>query len=336
MKNIEISLFLVTRFGIGQNSRDFFDKEFPYFENFLVKSILSQKRNIKKWIIIIDINTPKYVVEKLQNLVPADLLYLYFHDCFASGSLMPKISLILCDIGIKNNDKIITVRVDADDMLSSNYTISVINTIKKDNLLLKYDNISVNAPYGIYFYPIRKRLIKVFKKDYSVQALYSIFGENFHSVHDYGHQKIAEKILSQGGYYCELDKQAHWIRSMRQFSVTKFGLKFGIFETRFFFIKNMIKKIFYKYLKNNTFYEGLIDFNYLTNNFNLSKEIIIVLEKHEQKLSKIKFILPPLVKKIIKSKKVNVFFAKNELIQLHNKEKNENKKIEIKKEFYKF
>lgn len=336
MNSNELSLFIVTRFGIGQNSKDFFDKEIPYLENFLVKSILSQKENIKKWIIIIDINTPKYVIEKLQNLIPKDLLYLYLHDCFSSGSLLPKISTILSDIGIKNNDKIITVRVDADDMLSSNYTISVIKTIKKDNLLHKYKNISINAPYGIYFYPIKKKLIKVFKKDYSVQALYSIFGENFYSVHDYGHQKIAEKILSQGGYYCELDKQAHWIRSMRQFSVTKFGSKFGIFETRFYFIKNMVKKIFYKYLKNNTFYDGLVDLNHLTKNFNLSKEIMIMLEKHEQKLSKIVSNLPPLVKKITKSKKVNVFFVKNTLIQLHNDEKNESEKIKIRKEFYNF
>ena len=131
---------------------------------------------------------------------------------------MFNLSIILKDVGVKKNDKVITIRVDADDMISNNYIRSVVEAVNKNNLEDRYKDISVNAINGIYFYPIRKKLVKVYKKDYSVQALYSVFDENFNSVYDFSHQNIGEKIVSKGGYYCELDEDFYWIRSMRQFS----------------------------------------------------------------------------------------------------------------------
>lgn len=335
MKNVNFEIFLITRFGIGQNSNFFFDNEFPYLEKLLTKSVLIQRKYLKKWLIIVDVNTPNYVIEKLRKLIPADLLYIYAHDWFSLGNTMPDLIPIFKKFGIKKNDKVITIRVDADDMISNNYVESVIEAVKKNNLDDRYKDISVNATKGIYFYPIRKKLVGVSKKNYSVQALYSTFGENFNSVYDFSHQDIGEKIVSKGGYSCELDEDFIWIRSIRQFSITKFGNQFGVFEARFYLFKNIIKKIFYKNSKNNTFYGEVIDTKALYNSFEIPNDIIPFFEKFEKKLNKHSLLLSARLKRILNTKNINGPRAKNILINMYKQETNEEVKAEIKRDFYK-
>ena len=337
MQNSNLSVFVITRFGIGQKSNVFFDKEFLYMKNLLIKSIIKQSELITKWIILTDINAPKDVVSKLKKLIPKDILLIYFHDSFSEGSLKPNYSNMLEGLGVKHKDRVITIRVDADDIISNDYICSVINAINSSNSENKYDLISVNATSGVYFYPTRKKLVKVFKKDFSIQALYSIFGNNFNSVYDVGHQKLEQMVLSQGGYCCQLNKKEYWVRSMRQHSVTQFGKKFGILVARFDFLKNIIKFLLYKFLKNNTFYRGKIKINYLFSRFELTDKIVPIFYKHEEKLENKKIVFSPFLEEIINSKKLHSpLQVKQYLLDMHKIEKEKEKKIKIKKEFYSF
>ena len=79
MLNDNLNVFVITRFGIGQKSKIFFDKEFLYMQNLLIKSIIKQSEFITKWIILIDINAPKEIIKKLKALIPKDL----FIDLFS-------------------------------------------------------------------------------------------------------------------------------------------------------------------------------------------------------------------------------------------------------------
>ena len=335
MQDHNLNIFVITRFGLGQNSENFYRQELPYLENLLTKSILKQKDYITKWIILVDVNIPILIKEKLINLASKDLLYIYSHNPFATGSVMPDISLVLKNFGIKDGDKVLTIRVDADDMLSSNYLSSVLKAIKEKNLIGNYEKISINAINGVYFFPIRNKLVRVEKKDYSIQALYSIFGKNFSSVHDYSHQKIGEIILRTGGYLCILKEKDLWIRSMRQHSVTRFGKKFGILEGRFDTLKNFIKIVFYKFFKNNTIYGERVKTFDLFNNFEISETIIPYFNNHEKNLKENKVVISPMVQQIIKKNNIkSKFNVKTILLELYKNEKDENNKNNIKQEFY--
>jgi len=335
MQENKLSIFVITRFGIGQRHENFYNQELPYLENLLSRSILRQKEYITKWLVLIDINTPNFVRERLLKLASKDLLHVYSHDPFLDGALMPDISIILKDIGVKDNDKVVTIRVDADDIISNDYVSSIIDALKTGDLLKKYKEISVNAINGIYFYPIRNKLVRVVKKDYSVQALFSIFGKNFHSAYDYSHQTIGEQVMSKGGYSCILDQKEFWIRTMRQHSVTRFGKEFGILEGRFDILKNIIKFLLYKILKNNTIYKDKVKIFDLKNSFVITESSVIFFKKHEKNLKKNKINILPLVQKILSSKKINSKFQiKDILLNLYKNEIDKDKKDKIKDEFY--
>ena len=151
MLNDNLNVFVITRFGIGQKSKIFFDKEFLYMQNLLIKSIIKQSEFITKWIILIDINAPKEIIKKLKALIPKDLLLIYFHDAFSNGSLKPNYSNILKGLGVKQKDRVVTIRVDADDMVSNDYVRSVIDAIKSLNTKSKYDLISVKQLQAFIF-----------------------------------------------------------------------------------------------------------------------------------------------------------------------------------------
>lgn len=351
MKDNNLSVFVITRFGVGQNSKNFYDREFPYLEKLLTKSIVNQQKYITKWIILIDINTPKYVSEKLKKLIPKDLLCIHSHDIFSNANLknrihkidtaypelLPDIPTILKDLGVNDNDKVVTIRVDADDMLSNDYVSSVLDAINSANLKNNYELISVNANYGVQFYPARNKLVKVFRKNYSIQALYSIFGTNFSSVYDYAHQELESKILNKGGKCCQLSKEEFWLRSMRLNSVSQFGKKFGILFGRFDLIKNIIKNLFPKFFKQNLFYKGQVNVSDLFNKFELSDELIAFFYKYEKNLEKKKIVFSPMLKEITQSnKKKNKTVIQEILLAMYKNETDEDRKIKIKNEFYNF
>ena len=351
MNNKNQSVFIITRFGIGQKLESFYDQELPYLENLLIKSILNQKKHITKWIIIIDVNTPKYVIERLTKLIPEDLLYICSHDIFSKENLkdkaykfhsayqelMPDIRRVLRNIGVNDNDKIITIRVDADDMLSNDYVDSVIKIINSKDLKDKYKLISVNANYGVQFYPTKNKLVKVFKKNYSIQALYSIFDKNFIAVYDCGHQELEQLVLNKGGICLQLGKEEFWLRSMRQNSVSQMGKKFGILFGRFDLIKNIIRNFFPKFFKKNLFYRGQVKIDDLFQKFELSNELITFFYKHEKNIKKKKIIYSPMLKEILLiNKKKNKTLIQKFLLDMYKKEKNEDKKNKIKNEFYNF
>jgi hypothetical protein len=345
------SLFVITRFGIGQSSENFYNQEFPYLENLLIKSILNQKKLITKWIIIIDVNTPKYVSEKLKKLIPKDLLYIYSHDIFSNENLknriykfnssykelLPDISAIFKDLGVNDNDKVITIRIDADDMLSNDYISSVIREINSDDLQDNYKLILVNANYGVQFYPIKNKLVRVFKKNYSIQTLYSIFGKNFISVYDCGHQEMEQMVLNKGGICRQLGKEEFWLRSMRQNSVSQLGKKFGVLFGRFDLIKNIIRNLFPKFFLKNLLYRGQVNTDDLSQKFELSDKLIAFFYKHEKNLETKKIIFSPMLKEIIGvNNKKNKTAIQKILLDMYKKETDEDKRIKIKNEFYNF
>ena len=351
MQDNSLSVFVITRFGIGQSSNSFYEQELPYLENLLTKSILNQREYIKKWIILIDIKTPKNVIEKIKNFIPNDILYIYSHDIFSDENLkkrvnkidiaypelLPDIPSILKELGVKDNDKVVTIRIDADDMLSNDYVSSVINAITNCNLKNNYKLIGVNSNHGVQFYPLRNKLVKVFRKNYSIQALYSIFGKNFSSVYDYGHQELEQKVLDKGGFYCQLNSEKFWLRSMRQYSVSQVGKKFGILFGRFDFIKNIVKTLFPKIFKKNLIYKEQVNINDLSDKFELSDKLINFFYEHEKNLKKKKIVLSPMLKKIIDSnKKSNKTVIQQILLAMYKDETDEDRKIKIKNEFYNF
>ena len=96
MQKKNLSVYVITRFGLGQSLESFYYREFIYLENFLAKSIYAQKDYITKWIILIDKETPKHVFEKIKKLAPKNLLYIYSQDPFLSGSVNVIFILSLC------------------------------------------------------------------------------------------------------------------------------------------------------------------------------------------------------------------------------------------------
>lgn len=337
MQEKKINVFVITRFGLGQSLESFYEREFIYLKNFLAKSILEQKEHITKWIILSDIKTPNHVLEKIKKLAPKDLLYIYSQDPFLSGSVKPNINNILKNIGVKLNDKIVTIRIDADDIFSNDYVLAVLNAITANNLSNKYDNISVDAASGIYFYPSKNKLIRVFKKGFSIQALYSVFGKNFLTVFDSSHQELEKKIVSGGGYCCTLRDRDFWLRSMRHFSVTRFGKQVGIFEGRFILIKKIIKKFFFKKKYKSTVYKEHLNINDISDRFQLSNTVIEEIIRHEKSIKNHKIKFSTLIKKIIDTKKVKSSLKlKQILLEMYQKEDDDEKKLKIKKEFYSF
>jgi hypothetical protein len=337
MQEKKISVFVITRFGLGQSLESFYEREFIYLKNFLAKSISAQKEYITKWIILIDIKAPNHILEKIKKLAPKDLLYVYSQDPFLSGSVRPNITNILQNIGVKLNDKIVTIRIDADDVFSNDYVLTVLNTLTANNLTNKYDKVLVDADSGIFFYPSKNKFIRVLKKGFSVQALYSIFDKNFLAVHDISHQKLEKTIVSDGGYCCTLSDRDFWLRSMRHFTVTRFGKKVGIFEGRFILIKNIIKKFFFKKNFSNTIYKEKVNINDISIRFQLSNELIKKIKEHEKSIENYKMEHSSMVKKIIDLKKVrSPLKLKEILLEMYKKEDNDIKKLKIKKEFYSF
>ena len=335
MKNKDVSVFVITRFGVGQSSSEFYDKEFPYIENLLKNSILKQSHDITKWIVLIDINTPSYIYEKLKKIASEEVLYIYSHDPFSNGSMMADIPAILKKFEIKKNDKILTIRVDADDMLSNNYVEMIMDSIYTDNLIEKYQQISISASRGVYFYPSQNKLIQVLKSDYSIQALYSIFGNNFHSVYDYSHKKIGRDTVNNGGYSCALKNKALWIRTIRRFSSQRFGKEFGIFDAKFDVLKTYIKIIFGKWLNNNTLYKERVDTLDLSESFEISEALILLLVDLEKKFEMSEIRLPPLAKGLINSGVgATRMKLKQALLDLYQLETNKEYKNKIKIEFY--
>jgi hypothetical protein len=335
MKNRDVSIFVITRFGIGQSSSTFYDKEFPYIENLLKNSILKQSHDITKWIVLIDINTPAYIYEKLRKIASKEILYIYSHDPFSEGSMMADIPAILKKFEIKKKDKILTIRVDADDMLSNNYVEMIMDSIYTDNLIEKYHQISISASRGVYFYPSQSKFIQVLKSDYSVQALYSIFGNNFHSVYDYSHKTIGRDTVNNGGYSCILRSEALWIRTIRRFSSQRFGKKFGIFDAKFDVLKTYIKIFLGKWIDNNTLYKERVNTLDLSESFEISEKLTLSLVDLEKKFEADEVILPPLVKGLINSGVGPTRMKlKQALLDLHQLEANEEYKNKIKIEFY--
>ncbi len=338
MTKNSFNVFVITRFGIGQNSKTFYDREIPYLENLLIRSILKQKEFITKWIILIDVKTPKFVTEKLKKLIPKDILFIYAHDVFLSGSTMPNITSILKNLGIRNKDKVVTIRVDADDILSNDYISSVLDVINIQKQRNKYDLISVDATIGIYFYPIRNKLVKVFRKNYSIQALYSIFGSSFKSVHDGGgHGGLEKMVLKKGGIYYQLNNKEFWIRSMRQHSVSQLGIKFNVLFGRYEIIKNIMKILLKKIYNSNTFYKGRVSVKELSNRFEISEKIVSLLNLQEQSLEIKQTVFSPLIKKVMKdNKNRNRTKIQQVLLKMYKKEKSKTARAKIKKEFYNF
>jgi len=351
MKKNNLKVFVITRFGIGQSSNNFYDRELPYLENLLAKSIIKQKKFITKWIILIDVHTPKNVIKKISKLIPKDILCIHLHDIFLSadskgstniidngyGDLMPDIPMILRNLGVKDYEKVVTIRIDADDMLSNDYITNVLNEIDRDDLKDKYELISVNANYGVYFYPLKKKMIKIYKKNYSVQALYSIFGKNFYSVYDFGHQQLEEMVIKKGGYGCQLRKKEFWLRSMRQYSVSQLGNKFGVLFGRFDLIKNIIKILFNRFLNHNTFFKGHIKKSDLSTRFDFAHKLIYFFYLHEKNLERKKTVFSPTIKAILKlNKNKNKTKIQKILLDMYVKETDQQKKKKIKNEFYNF
>tara|TARA_B100000902_G_scaffold312387_1_gene302528 strand:- start:810 stop:1823 length:1014 start_codon:yes stop_codon:yes gene_type:complete len=337
MQKEKLSVYVITRFGIGQSLESFYDRELIYIKNFLAKSIEMQKKYITKWIILIDIKTPDHIYKKIKELAPKDLLYIYSEDPFLVGSLKPNITSVLKNVGVKTNDKIVTIRIDADDVFSNDYVYTVLNTLIVNKLINKYEKVLIDAATGVYFYPSKNKLIRVFKKGFSIQALYSIFNNNFISVYDTSHQGLENKITSNGGYCCTLNDRDFWLRSMRHFTASRGRDKVGIFEGRFVFIKEIIKSVLYKFSLSNTTYKEKVSLNDIFDRFQLSKELIETMKEHERKIKNHKIEYSPMIKQIVDLEKTqNTFKLKGILLEMYKKEDSHIRKLEIKKEFYSF
>ena len=113
--------------------------------------------------------------------------------------------------------------------------------------------------------------------------------------------------------------------------------KIGFLEGRLSFVKNIFKLLFYKFFENNTFYRGNTNIDDLSDNFQLSNNLLYFFENLEKNFETKKTNFPPLVNEIINTKKVNSpLKVKNILLEMYKIESDEGKKANIRNEFYNF
>lgn len=218
MHHVKFKHFIITRFGLGQRKDDFFRLNIEYLERLLSVSLKNQTCKSFSWLVMIDVRAPGWVFERLEYLlndVPGANYIV--HDPFQSLSVAPDIPSVLEKQGVSRGEYIVTTRVDSDDALSVNF-VELVNKCLAGYL---YANgrvpVSVNPVNGVYYFPLQERLFSVYKGDYSVQTIGSIFNPEFIHAHSGSHKQLPAYLRGLGFQAIVFaPEEPMWLRSMRK------------------------------------------------------------------------------------------------------------------------
>lgn len=242
------NLFIITRYGVGQKKNFFYKNSLDLLNNNFLYSLSKQNNQNFVLILVVDKNIPNIILRKIQNQITENKLnyFILRHNPFLNFSLKPNYTQILNKIGVKKNQRVTTIRVDADDALSRNFVNEItkqINKYKKN-----FRKIHIDPNIGYYRWSKHNYVQKVLKKGYSIQVLSDIFGKGFNHVYDFSHKNVGRQVLSfQKSNSIDLkdEKLPLWFRTIHTNQVTFNKRTELILKSKFIFnIYLILKKIF--------------------------------------------------------------------------------------------
>lgn len=242
---VNMKVVVLTRFGLGQRSEAFFRANMPFLEAALVPSIAAQTETRFSWIIMLDRQAPSWVVRQLEvwkDTIPQ--LTFHLHDPFTTFNLMPELAGDLLCRGSKRGDYIVTVRVDADDALSTDY----LATLRAEAERAASDGTGNSHAFisqaGALLLSRSMKFLRITKKNYSVVAAGSYYGGSFVHCYSFPHTKMWRGFAGVLPVFME-SAHPHWLRTLRPGSVHRSyrGLKISDLVDYFPMAKLLISKV---------------------------------------------------------------------------------------------
>jgi hypothetical protein len=239
-------IFVITRYGLGQQQDIFYKLSLPYLVNFLAESIKNQTDNDFIWILLVDSKMPNWVHDKLEILKDSiSNLHIAHHDLFSDYNLMPNLNFIYKGIIKAETGRVTTIRIDADDILHSNFISIVRGLVSKKSL--KNRGIVINIPLGVYFYDGRDRHLLVKNKNYSIQVYSDIYDHLFKDVYSFGTHKDLSKKVKDVPFSCSVSVDNDyplWIRVIHKNSDSKRVVRNNYLMFKFLTLYYRVNKFF--------------------------------------------------------------------------------------------
>ena len=125
------NLFIITRYGVGQKKNIFYKNSLDLLNNNFLYSLSKQNNQNFVMMLVVDKNIPNIILRKIQNQIIENKLnyFILRHNPFLNFSLKPNYTQIFNKIGVKKNQRVTTIRVDADDALSRNFVNEITKQI---------------------------------------------------------------------------------------------------------------------------------------------------------------------------------------------------------------
>lgn len=202
--------FVMTRFGLGIFSEEWYKHRFEIFEAITMPSILNQTEKNFKWIIFVDINLPEYARIKFFEYTKKDSRIIIYYINQIKENID---SDNLFNLMIDSDNYILTSRIDDDDAIALDTFEKVYNAIKKENLNnLDSDNsksLLLTLPLG-YEFDINIGRYTEYRHLSLGMAIYLLLPPHIKkSCYSYSHSNIIEK---SGAKHIELNKTEHsWL-----------------------------------------------------------------------------------------------------------------------------
>jgi len=273
MKNF----YIITRFGLGQKSRDFYEHELSFAKSLLFPSIINQSDKDFTFLLLCDKKIPKEIINQVKVFFEESNVNfeIHLHDPFEKYSLKPDISEIISR-PLNIGDRITSVRVDIDDAISKNYV-----EIVKDKINAEANNfrrIHLTTSLGVYYYHEYDKFLLVRKPNYSVVAISDIYDKGFKNVYDYPHSSIYKSILSEPlSLNLELDSEGvKWLRTIRQNSITRANRGVLRIEVSNIYFRRFITSILRLFKRSNLYPLRYLSFQSIQKIFNISNKIEIL------------------------------------------------------------
>lgn len=203
-KYMDFQHFLITRFNIVMPWKEYFrpDNEWcqrraALFEEFCLPSVSNQSQTKFEWLVLFDQDsTPAFLKDRMnqyRHVVPS------FRPVYMGIFTPESLQKIISKRVDRNTDRIVTTRIDTDDVIASRYMECVQNILVKDEKFLGF----INFDLGYFFEG---------NKSYTYcsghNAFFSLVEQNafgFQTCHHFNHNKIEQhgpvKHIKEGRWY---------------------------------------------------------------------------------------------------------------------------------------
>lgn len=114
---------VITKFGLGIFSDQWFHHRFKLLEAFTFPSIVNQTESNFKWVFLVDENAPKIVFEKLEQYKKSDNRISYIKRSLIKENAIPENFFSLLDL---KKEYVLTSRIDDDDAIALD-TFEIVN-----------------------------------------------------------------------------------------------------------------------------------------------------------------------------------------------------------------